>query len=349
MGEFDFEGGECFKDMMPLQDTFSKSRLLVAGEVGIDEYLWGDSYRISPEAPVPVVEVESRSYHVGLAGNVARNIISLGGQARLVSICGEDEDSERLKALLNESGLSEVDFIVDSTRPTLRKTRVMARNQHVVRVDHERSHPLDARLATQFTRKIIENLESCDGVIVQDYGKGLWNTDTMGFVAEARRRKKPVFVDPSRQSLLSIYQDATLLTPNLVEAEILCGLIHESQRIAGKNDRRLEQMLKHLLQETRAEHAVITCGEWGMVSISRDDNRFIRIPTFAKDVFDVTGAGDTVIAVFSMLLSQSFAMSECMQIANASAGIVVGKMGAATVSIEELNQEMKRLNELGFF
>ncbi len=325
----------------------SKAHLLVAGEVGIDEYLWGDCRRISPEAPVPVVEVESQTFKLGLSANVAQNLVSLGAKTTLLSVKGADTDGIKLSEMLRDAGISQVDFIEDSSRPTLRKVRVLAQKQHVVRVDYERSHPLDPKLAKGFVERICDLLPKVDGLIVQDYGKGIWNPDTMAFIQHAKTHKKPVFVDPSRISPLELYQGMTLSTPNIVEAETLCRIPAGKSRSVGKDDATLLKMAKHILETTQSEHSIITCGEWGMVSVSRGENHLNRIPTFAREVYDVTGAGDTVIAVLSLMHVLGYSISQCMQVANAAAGIVVGRIGASCVTPEELRSELERLIKVG--
>ncbi len=321
--------------------------MLVVGEVGIDEYLWGDVRRISPEAPVPVVEVDSRTFKLGLSGNVAQNIAALGGKISLLSVCGDDDDAQQLEEMLKAAGVDEVELLPDESRPTLRKVRVMAQKQHVVRVDYEKSHQLSPLLADRLNKKILERLDSVDGIVVQDYGKGIWNADTMSFVKQARLKNVPVFVDPNRQSPLSLYQGVTLLTPNLAEAETLCRFPNEPTRTAGKNTERLTELGREILSVTHCEHAVITCGEFGMVSLSKGTHTLSRIPTFAREVFDVTGAGDTVIAVVSMMYALGNPLPLCLKAANAAAGIVVGKIGASTCSPQEFVEEWQRLQALG--
>lgn len=328
-------------------ETLKGAHILVAGEVGIDEYIWGDTRRISPEAPVPVVEVESQSYHLGLAANVAHNIVSLGAQTTLVSVCGIDADGDKLQKMIADAGIRKSVFIGDPTRPTLRKVRIIAQKQHVVRVDYERCHVLDAKLAKQFTESICDLVPASDGVILQDYGKGLWNADTMAFVRHARDHKKPVFVDPSQSTALTLYKGVTLLTPNVAEAETLTGFRHEPSKTAGRDDERLTRMAKRILEKTECEHALITCGAAGMISLTRGDAQIRRIPTFAREVFDVTGAGDTVVSVLALAVATGFDLPECMRLANAAAGIVVGKIGTASVSPEELTGELERLRSLG--
>ncbi len=328
-------------------DKLSGAHLVVAGESGIDEYVWGDTRRISPEAPVPVVEVDSQEAKLGLAANVAQNLVSLGATATLVSVKGLDADAARLEEMVRSQGITRSVFLEDASRPTLRKVRVIAQKQHVVRVDFERSHPLDPKLAKQFTDALVAELPKADGVIVQDYGKGLWNSDTMAFVKEARRLKKPIFVDPSRNAPLGRYQGVTLLTPNLAEAEAMTGLGHQPGKSAGADDARLKKMAETILEGAKAEHAIITCGPYGMVSLSREGAAWQRIPTYAREVFDVTGAGDTVVAVLSLLWVLGEPLGRCMMVANAAAGIVVGRIGASSVTLDELKDELERLRQVG--
>lgn len=333
-------------DLSTLKDL-GGAHLLVAGEVGIDEYIWGDTRRISPEAPVPVVEVNSQNYKLGLGANVAQNIVSLGAKVTLVSVRGDDNDGQQLDKMLTEAGVARKDLIVDPSRPTLRKVRVIAQRQHVVRIDYERSHVLDAKFAKQFTDSICDQLPKTDGVIVQDYAKGLWNSDTMNFVQHAKAHKKPIFVDPSRLSSATLYRGATLLTPNTVEAEVLAGFPPQPSKLAGKDDERLQKIAAQILAQAEAEHVIITCGEWGMVSLTKGKPELNRIPTFARDVFDVTGAGDTVVSVLALASVLGHSLSHCMQIANAAAGIVVGRIGASTVTLPELEAELSRLQSAG--
>lgn len=325
---------------------FGGANILVAGEVGIDEYIWGDTRRISPEAPVPVVEVASTSFHLGLAANVAENVVSVGGKATLLSVCGADSDAQKLRQMVSAAGIQENHFIEDASRPTLRKVRIIAQKQHVVRVDYERCHSLDASLVKQFTQVLYDLLPSCDGIILQDYGKGLWTPDTVSFIRYAREHKKPVFVDPSRNTPLSFYAGATLLSPNVSEAEALTGFGQQPVS-PGKNDDRLFQMAERILQTTDAEHAVITCGAMGMVSLTRGQSVLQRIPTFAREVFDVTGAGDTVISILALMSVTGHPLDFCIQVANAAAGLVVGKIGTASVSSAALKVELERLQGLG--
>lgn len=325
--------------------NLSQEKILVAGEVGIDEYIWGDTNRISPEAPVPVVEVTSQELKLGLSANVAQNIATLGGNVTLLTICGEDREATILKDLLIKNGISNFHFIIDSSRPTLKKTRVISQHQHIVRVDFEKSHKLSSDIAVKFKNKLEELLEDHKGVIVQDYGKGIWKSETMEFSKKANKKGIPIFVDPNRNTPLSLYENVTLLTPNILEAKALTHFQPEgssdSSLPLGNDEKALTQMAKKILETTRCEHAIITCGEWGMVSLSRTENSLVRIPTYAKKVFDVTGAGDTVIAVLSLMSLKGLPLDQSMKVANFAAGIVVGRMGASSVTVEELSTAMQ--------
>lgn len=316
--------------------------LLVAGETGIDEYVWGEIRRISPEAPVPVVEVRSRNLKLGMAANVAQNIARLGGKVSLVTVRGQDEDGTSIERLLTQEGIENVSFVEDVTRPTLRKTRVIAQKQHVVRIDQEKSHRLTDAPAKAFSDRILERLDGVQGVVLQDYGKGLWHEGTVGFLKVAKERGIPVFVDPSRYSSVGIYRGATLMTPNLEEAEMLAGVRHESLSSPVIQDARLDRIVRTLADRADLEHSIVTCGAQGMVCLSQGDQQMSHIPTFAREVFDVTGAGDTVISVLGMMMAAGFEIAVSMRVANAAAGVVVGKVGTASVSPEELVRELRR-------
>ena len=324
-------------------DSFKDRHLLIAGEVGIDEYIWGETRRISPEAPVPVVEVESTESKLGLAANVAQNVTALGARATIVSVRGEDADGQRIEWLMKKAGIG-THFIEDASRPTLRKTRIIAGKQHIVRVDYEKSHRLDPKVGQQFKEAICDQIEKTDGIILQDYGKGLWNADIASFIKQAKQKNRPVFVDPSRLSPPSIYHGATLLSPNLDEAKAMAG--HHSH-IDKDDDKTLMTLAQVIIDAANAEHIIITCGSAGMVSLSGKDTQLSRIPTYAREVFDVTGAGDTVIAVLALMHIQGHPLPLCMQVANAAAGKVVARIGTSTVTPAELKKELERIQKRG--
>jgi rfaE bifunctional protein kinase chain/domain len=327
-------------------DRFRDHRVLVIGETGIDEYIWGETRRISPEAPVPVVEVESITLRLGLAGNVAHNIAAVGGNVKLVSIRGHDSDGETLESMVRDCGIKESLFLVDESRPTLRKVRIIAAKQHVVRVDYEKTHQLSAKTAVAYHDAILSEVSDCDAVIIQDYGKGVWTTDTAVILDDIKKSGKKVYVDPNRNGKVTLYRGATLITPNLSEAEVLSGFEHLAPRLAIADGVRLRRMAERLLSLMRCEHVVITCGEGGMVALERDTGDFHQVPTFARDVSDVTGAGDTVIALMALMHLTGASIKQCMGVANAAAGLVVARLGTAAVSSDELREELARLNTL---
>ena len=321
---------------------FRGLRVLVAGEVGIDEYLWGDASRVSPEAPVPVVELDRQTFHLGMAGNVAQNLAALGATPVLVSVVGDDGDAEQLKALLQAGGVADATLVADASRPTLRKTRVVARRQHVVRLDREKRHRLSPETARAFGEAMSGRLSEVDAVIVEDYGKGIWNLDTMAFVGRAAALGKPVFVDPNRTTPLAVYRGATLLTPNLDEAAALAKIEVGDKASFVADEARLTELGHAILAGTDAEHAVLTLGEWGVASLSQGQRACERIPTFAREVFDVTGAGDTVIAVVAAAYTRGLPLGECLRLANLAAGIVVARVGTSAVTREELVDATRR-------
>ncbi|MBI1860006.1 MAG: bifunctional hydroxymethylpyrimidine kinase/phosphomethylpyrimidine kinase [Deltaproteobacteria bacterium] len=318
------------------------ARILVAGEMGLDEYLAGECRRISPEAPVPVLEVDSNFFRLGLSANVAQNISSLGATVELVSVRGDDSDGHRMTELLDAHKIGH-HLIVDKSRPTLRKVRVIAQKQHIVRIDFEKAHRLDESTSVAFRTAVIDRLRDYDALVLQDYAKGIWHPGTVTLIEEAKNLGKAVYVDPNRNSSAQLYGGATILTPNMVEAEALCGAAHVTSKLLGPDDRRLKQLATQIVETTGAAYTLITCGEWGMVCLDRERNRFLRIPTYAQEVFDVTGAGDTVVALIALMHSQGASIDECMKVSNAAAGIVVARLGTATVTPVELAAELERL------
>lgn len=323
-------------------DRFPNAQILVAGEVGIDEYVFGQCRRISPEAPVPIVEVDSQEIRLGLSANVAQNIVSLGARALLVTVRGEDADGEKIESLLKQSGIESY-FVNDSSRPTSRKVRVISQKQHLVRIDYEKTHFLVEKKSKEFSDLVVRHLKDCDALLIQDYGKGLWNLHTMGLIREARRHNKPVYVDPNRNTSIKTYEGATLLTPNISEAEALCGVTNSNSRVLGFDLDKLRVLAEFILKSTGADHSLITCGEWGMVGFEKSTGVFRKIDTFAREVFDVTGAGDTVIAVMAVMHCQGAPIEVCMRMANLAAGLVVGRLGASSVTPAELVAEVGRL------
>jgi D-beta-D-heptose 7-phosphate kinase/D-beta-D-heptose 1-phosphate adenosyltransferase len=303
-------------------------RVLVLGDVMLDEFLWGRVARISPEAPVPVVEVERQSYHLGGAGNVASNLRSLGGEAVVAAVVGRDAAAETLRASLRRAGIASTLVVADSGRPTTVKTRIVAHHQQVVRADRERAEDLPPDVEAQVLGHVKEALPACGALVVSDYQKGVVTPRLMKAVrALARRRRVPVLVDPKVRHF-RLYRGVALVTPNQLEAEQATGI-----RIRAEED--LRAAGARILRVLRCGAVLITRGEQGMTLFERGREP-VTIPTAAREVFDVTGAGDTVIATLALALSAGGTLAEAAALANLAAGVVVGKLGTATASPDEV-------------
>lgn len=303
-------------------------RVLVLGDVMLDEFLWGRVRRISPEAPVPVVEIERESFHVGGAGNVARNVRSLQGAAVLAGVVGADAAAARLRTELRVAGVEDALVEAPAGRPTTLKTRIIASHQQICRADREDADDISRALEGALLARVTTAIRSADAVIVSDYQKGVVTKAVMrATLAAAKTRRVPVLVDPKVRHF-SFYRGATLVTPNQHEAEQATGLRLRSEadvRAAG------ERILK--LLGCRA--ALITRGEHGM-SLFETGRRPVHIATAAREVYDVTGAGDTVIATLALALCAGARLAEAAALANTAAGIVVGKLGTAIASVDEI-------------
>jgi rfaE bifunctional protein kinase chain/domain len=303
-------------------------RVLVLGDVMLDEFVWGRVARISPEAPVPVVQVEDQSFHLGGAGNVAANVRSLGGAAILSGVIGEDAAGERVRSALLAAGVEPLLVASSDGRPTTVKTRIIAHHQQVVRADRERSDEISGHLAAALGDGVRRVLSSCHAVVVSDYQKGVVTADLMRrLLPLARRLRIPVLVDPKVRHLAR-YRRVTVVTPNQLEAEQATG-----RPIRTADD--LRAAGRRLLSLLGCRAALITRGEHGM-SLFERGRPAVHIPTAAREVFDVTGAGDTVIATLALALSAGAGFAEAAALANHAAGVVVGKLGTAQATPGEL-------------
>ncbi len=314
-----------------LLDGFRALRLLVVGDVVLDEYLWGEVDRVSPEAPVPVVHVRRESTVLGGAGNVVRNAVALGAGCEFCAAVGEDRAGDRVAALLAELGVSDAGLVRVPDRPTTRKTRVVARAQQVVRFDRETTEPIAPRAARALLTAIDAALPRCHGVVLEDYGKGLL---APRLLRTAMRRfaaaSTPVSVDPKAD--LGAYRGASLMKPNLREMEALTGA-----RIQSPAD--LERAATRLRRRLGGAALVVTRGAAGM-TLFDDTVRGIEVATPPREVFDVQGAGDTAIAVLTLALRAGGSLVEAAVLANAAAGVVVGKVGTATASPDEVREQL---------
>jgi rfaE bifunctional protein kinase chain/domain len=317
-------------DVNTLIDQFKKASLLVVGDVMIDEFIWGTVSRISPEAPVPVVAVTRENLLLGGAANVVYNVHGLGGRVLLAGVIGNDRMGERIKELLAHEKIDQNGLIEEAGRPTSVKTRVVAHSQQVVRFDRECREPISSQSQEEILHYIDKHWDSVDGIIISDYGKGLLVPALMKFIMDKRKRdEKLVAVDPKTNNF-ALYRGATIVTPNRLEAEAAAGMLINDEDS-------LMKVGNALLERFASQAVLITRGEEGMVLFERT-GAVVNVPTVAKEVYDVTGAGDTVISALTLALASGSNFSEAAVVANYAAGIVVGKVGTATVTPEELKK-----------
>jgi len=311
---------------------FDKTQVLVVGDLMLDRYWHGAASRISPEAPVPVVNVEQSEDRIGGAGNVALNIASLGAGAFLVGVVGEDDAATSLKTRLESAGIH-CDFQISETKPTITKLRVISRHQQLLRLDFEELFAAeDCAHLPQKTEMLLPNVGA---LVLSDYAKGALS-DPQSLIELARQKNVPVLVDPKGTDF-ERYRGATLLTPNLAEFEAVVGECPNEQAIVEKG--------AELLQTLDIDALLITRSEKGMTLLHKgscQDTEVLHLPARAREVFDVTGAGDTVISVLATALAAGEGLPEAMAMANIAAGIVVGKLGTATVSMPELRRAISQ-------
>ncbi|MCA1566684.1 MAG: D-glycero-beta-D-manno-heptose-7-phosphate kinase [Acidobacteria bacterium] len=318
-----------------LADGIAGRRVVVWGDVMLDEFVWGDVTRISPEAPVPVVNIGRESVRLGGAANVVANLIALGARASVVGVVGRDRAGERLADALKETGALDTTngLVLDESRPTTTKTRIIAHNQLVVRADRERRTPVDDATERRLVDALAAALPEADAFVVSDYDKGAVTPRVLAeILPRAFERKIPVLVDPKIRNF-DAYRPATVVTPNHHEALRLTNT--EDDTDAGMAD-----AARLLRERLGCESVLITRGEHGMMLLERDAAP-VYVATVAREVYDVTGAGDTVIATLAAALAAGASLVEAAALANHAAGIVVGKLGTATASVEELINSFK--------
>jgi D-beta-D-heptose 7-phosphate kinase/D-beta-D-heptose 1-phosphate adenosyltransferase len=314
-----------------LLNRFAGRRILVAGDVILDEYLFGDAKRISPEAPIPVVELKEETITPGAAAYVAAHVRHLGGEPVLCGVVGEDADGERIRSLLGDRGIKAEGLVGDDDRPTIVKTRVIARNQQMLRIDRERLAPVSAAITRRLLDFITASLNNVDGLIFSDYDKGTLTPPLIAAVIRAARRAGiPVAVNPKPRLALK-FRGAAVVSMNLEEAQACLNRILPDERALAAGGAELRRRLK-------ARAVLITRHSRGMGLFTRNGAGFI--PSRAREVFDGTGAGDTVIAVAGVGLAAGGRMTDCVHLANAAAAIEVGKLGCALVSPAEIRREL---------
>ncbi len=311
-----------------LTASFNGKRIVVLGDLMLDEFIWGRVRRISPEAPVPVVEVERQTLALGGAGNVVSNLVALGAAPSPIGVVGDDIDAERLRYAFRTLQVGVAGLIADSSRPTTVKTRIIAHNQQVVRADRESRAAIDDVIENLVVERFESEIESADAVVVSDYNKGLLTARLLGrTLGAARKRGLIVCLDPKLRSF-NHYQPVTVITPNNQEASEAAGLPIEDESSLTEAGRKL-------LSSIDCRAVLVTRGEEGM-SLFLDDGRVTHIPTVAREVYDVTGAGDTVIATLAVALAAGASLEEAAVLANHAAGVVVAKVGTASLTREEL-------------
>ncbi|MEQ1750903.1 MAG: D-glycero-beta-D-manno-heptose-7-phosphate kinase [Prosthecobacter sp.] len=312
-------------------------RILVIGDVMLDHFIWGAVRRISPEAPVPIVEVTKETTFPGGAANVARNLSAFTPHAYLMGRVGKDSAASELRRLLHEEGVNTDPMLESDTLPTIAKTRIIARQQHVVRVDRETIEKLSDEELKIISRRLETMLPELDGVIIEDYGKGFV---TQAFADQVlglcKAAGKLVTVDPSPRNPLS-WHGASLVKPNRLEAFAAAGIQDHRSPGPPLEDKRLLEVGEQLLDQWSVGKVLVTLGEQGMILFQRDTAPH-HIPTRAREVYDVSGAGDTAIAFLTLALAAGLSAEDAADIANHASGIVVGKLGTARVMKEELMQ-----------
>ncbi|MBV1908936.1 MAG: bifunctional D-glycero-beta-D-manno-heptose-7-phosphate kinase/D-glycero-beta-D-manno-heptose 1-phosphate adenylyltransferase HldE [Kangiellaceae bacterium] len=319
--------------MNTLLPPFEQAKVLVVGDLMLDRYWHGGSSRISPEAPVQVVNVNQVEERPGGAGNVALNIASLGSQCNLIGITGQDEAALSLETRLNAANIH-CDFVKLKDAPTITKLRVISRQQQLIRLDFEEH--FKGRGNSELQHRMNNQLEGCGAVILSDYAKGTLE-DIQALIKLAQQKQVPVLVDPKGTDFVR-YQGATLITPNLSEFEAVVGHCEDEQMLVEKGN--------ELLKSHQWDALLITRGEQGM-TLLRQDQPELHLPALAREVFDVTGAGDTVIGTLAASLAAGSKIEDAVALANTAAGIVVVKLGTATVSAHELRRKLRTIGDTG--
>lgn len=321
------------QELLDYIPRFKNARIMVIGDLMIDEYIWGNVSRISPEAPVPVVNVTSENLCLGGAGNVVNNIFTLGGKVFLAGVVGNDEMGRKVIHDLRKMGIDTRGIIMETQRVTTVKTRIIAHHQQVVRYDREVVRPIFPENVKQIINLLQTWLPEIDAVLISDYGKGVICGPLMEQVrALVKRAGKIITVDPKVKNF-PFFGEVTVITPNHLEAAEAAG-----RWIQNEED--LMVVGQTLLERLRAQSVLITRGEKGM-SLFQDNGEVTHIPTVAKEVYDVTGAGDTVISVLTLAMACGAPVKEAAMLANIAAGIVVGEVGTATVKSAELEDAVK--------
>ena len=325
---------------MRILENFAKVKVLVFGDIMLDRYWWGTVSRISPEAPVPVVNLDKTSLAAGGAANVAANVAGLGAKPYLIGIIGDDDEGKYFPEILNKSGISADHLVKVKNRPTTVKTRIIAHSQQIARLDHESNSELEPDEEELVWKKLESVLNEIHIIIVSDYAKGIITKNILArLIKKCKKKNIKIFVDPKGKNY-SKYKGVTLLTPNKKEAAEACKLDESHKNLVANAG-------KQLISEIETEMLLITQGEDGMTLFEKKKKPF-HIKALAKNVYDVTGAGDTVIATLAVAIGAGIRATEAAEIANISAGIVIEKMGTTAIQLDELSEELKKNKVLDF-
>ncbi|OFZ40238.1 MAG: hypothetical protein A2504_14940 [Bdellovibrionales bacterium RIFOXYD12_FULL_39_22] len=329
------------KRFSELISAFSSIRpVLVVGDVGVDKYTIGSVRRVSPEAPVPVLEVNEEFTKLGLASNVSNNLKSLGIESTLCGVVGQDSKADIFTELLRKAGISAEGVIQATNRMTTFKERVTTAGQQICRVDYETIEPLDKSLEDSFTQRVINLKSSHAGLIIEDYGKGVLTQKVLADIIDRFTSEGMVVtIDPSRTTPPQYYKGATLLKPNLLEATKMVQAL-------GHSEKALERISEILVEKLKLSKLVITLGGEGMALLdTKASGKLEYIPTVASEVFDVSGAGDTAISLITAGLLAGGSLAEACWLGNCGSGVVVGKRGTATVNTQELSEYYHRITQ----
>ena len=308
--------------------SFASRKILVVGDVILDQYVWGNADRISPEAPVPVVTVEDESYRLGGAANVVANICSLGGKVSVVSVVGGDADGDKVSGMLSDAGADISGVIRVDGRPTTAKTRVIAHQQHVVRIDREVKDYVEGDKRQKIIDHAKAAIPNVDAVLISDYDKGVISGSVLDeIIGLGRECNRPVVIDPKVRNFQN-YQGATAATPNLKELSITGMPLDDDESVSRAG--------KSMLETLKLQALLVTRGKYGMTLLQSNSPSVTHIPAMERKVFDGTGAGDTVIAVFTLSLASGADFVRAARISNCAGGIVVGEIGTACVTQNEL-------------
>jgi len=305
-------------------------KIVVLGDIILDAYWWGDSSRISPEAPVPIVQIEKESVRPGGSANVAKNLKALGAYPRCVGVIGKDAHGATLKKAFSEEGIRTDFLVTDAARPTTLKTRIISRNQQVVRVDREEKGDISRGTETRVLAKFKKALSGASAVIISDYGKGVLTSRLLKQAIQLAKKKKIFLAIDPKDRDFSDYAGASIITPNQKETE-------EAVNFVLGDKKRVERAGKKLLKKCRLSSCLITLGPMGM-ALFEEKQPVTHIPTVARDVFDVSGAGDTVIGTLAASVSGGATLKEAALIANSAAGVVIREVGTAVASARAVKQ-----------